>query len=106
MTGRVVGFLNTEQAQRAIQRTQRNANGLIDPAYVSNIRVLISLDRKSQIMIVLVPEDMRVNIGDHVTFITGHRNKALPCNYIPNLITNPIIGGIFPKSVAPSHPTA
>jgi hypothetical protein len=57
-------------------------------------------------MIVLVPEDMRVNIGDHVTFITGHRNKALPCNYIPNLITNPIIGGIFPKSVAPSHPTA
>ena len=99
-TGRIVGILTEEQGLATIQRTQRNMRGLIDPAYIPNVRVLVSLDKRSQFMGAVVPKDMRVNIGDHVTFVTAHRNKTLPCNYIPNLITNPIIGGIFPKRVA------
>ena len=99
-TGRIVGILTREQGLVSIQRTQRNMRGLIDPAYIPNVRVLVSLDKRSQFMGAVVPQDRHVNIGDHVTFVTAHRNKALPCNYIPNLITNPIIGGILPKRVA------
>ena len=89
--GTIIGFMTTDQALASIQLTQQRAGGSIDPAYISNTRVRVRVEGRRRISGVLVPENMQVHIGEHVTFITAHRNKALPCNYIPNLITNPII---------------
>jgi hypothetical protein len=96
-SGEIVGFLTVPQALATIQRTQRNMGGLIDPEYVSNIRVLVRVDGRRQVVGVLVPGNMTVKLGEHVMYMTAHRNAALPCNYIPNLIAYPAISSIFPS---------
>ncbi|MGA7323308.1 MAG: aspartyl protease family protein [Rhodomicrobium sp.] len=87
-TGRVIGFLSRGEALAMIQLTQRRTHGTISPDYLTQQRVRVQPipigDRRPT---VLVPNNMRVQIGDTVEYINGHPASGLPCHYIPNLIS-------------------
>lgn len=87
--GQVVGFLSTDQANTALQRTQANLGMEISPDYIGNVRSLVHVDGAAQgaRTIYLVPKGTSVHIGDRVELIGGHVDPNLPCHYIPNLIT-------------------
>jgi hypothetical protein len=85
----VVGFLNPEQADNAMQRTQAQLGRTINPDYLSNVRSLVHLDGGVQgsRYIYLVPQGMNVRMGDRVEVIGGRIDPNLPCQYVPALIT-------------------
>lgn len=68
-----------------LQRTQAQFQAKINPAYVSNLRAVISPDGVHRLF-VLVPGGMTVKIGDQVEFAGAYRDASLPCHYVPNLI--------------------
>jgi len=86
--GEVVGFLNPEQADNAMQRTQAQLGRTINPHYLSNVRSLVHLDGGVQgsRYIYLVPQGMNVRMGDRVEVIGGRIDPNLPCQYVPALI--------------------
>lgn len=87
--GHIVGFLSTEQANNALQRTQSELGMTINPDYLANVRSLVHLDRAPQgsRTIYLVPQGMTVRTGDRVAVIGGRLDPNLSCHYIPNIIT-------------------
>lgn len=87
----VLGFWTPAQAQAAMIITQRMAQGPIDPAYVTQLRVLVRVEQNGRRVGALVPAGMDVQIGQRVTFISAHLSPNLPCHYIPNLIVNPLV---------------
>ena len=96
--GTVYGFENRSISLARIQLTEQTVGGKIDPDYVDNLRVDVHLDSGRDIVF-LVPKALAVRVGDRVTVQGGYRNAALPCNYIPNLITADL-GPAPPRSVA------
>lgn len=98
--GRVIAFEDRPTSLARIQLTQRQSGGLIDPAYVDNLRVHVDLGN-GRIRVLLVPKGMTVNIGDLITWQNAYRNLNLPCNYIPNLISTDMGP---PRKPPPSQP--
>ena len=88
--GQIVGFLSRPQALELLDRTQREVNGKIDPAYLNNLRAVIHLDGKpaGARVVVLVPQDMLVHYGEHVEAVGGRPSRTLACHYVPNLIVS------------------
>ena len=88
--GQIVGFLSRPQALKLLDRTQREVNGKIDPAYVNNLRAVIHLDGKpaGARVVVLVPQNMVVHYGEHVEALGGRPSRTLACHYVPNLIVS------------------
>ena len=85
-SGTVASFLDRATAQALIGRTQAQAGGKIDPDYVDNLRVAVTMDDGGRAT-VLVPKAMAVRVGDRVAVQSAYRSAQRPCNYVPNLVT-------------------
>jgi hypothetical protein len=84
--GVVMGFDDRTTALARIQMTEAQNHGKIDPDYIENLRAHVRL-ANGNVLVVLVPKTLTVQIGDRVTFQGGYHNLNLPCNYVPTLIT-------------------
>ncbi|HEX4712432.1 hypothetical protein [Phenylobacterium sp.] len=100
--GTVTAFEDRSASMARIQLTQANTKGMIDPAYIDNLRVVVRM-ADGPARVILVPKSMTVQLGDRVMVQTGYRNLNLPCNYIPNLITADI-GPVQQAQSAPPPP--
>jgi hypothetical protein len=87
--GKVVGFLTPAQAEVVTQRVKPLVNGEVSPLYRENTRVAIERPGQSGAPpdTVLVPNGMRINIGDWVEYAARHRDTNFACHYIPQIIT-------------------
>ena len=85
--GRVVGFLSREQAATLLARSQEATGARINPNYLGNPRVIITMPNGSR-LVVISPSGMAVKPGDQVAFAGYHRDSSMACGYIPNLITD------------------
>jgi hypothetical protein len=88
VAGRVVGFVPSAIALGLIPRSEEEANGRIDPAYVHNLRALFHpYDATPGVRLtVVVPADTNVYVGEAVQMVGGHASPKLACHYVPNLI--------------------
>jgi hypothetical protein len=84
--GTVTRLLTPAMIQANIQSAQAQVQGLIDPAYADRSAVVVHLDSGRDQVGRALP-GVEVHVGDRVTLQGLYRNTALPCNYIPNLIT-------------------
>lgn len=100
-SGKVVGFLLQEQAQTLTQRTEAQLQAKLNPAFVNNLRAVITPEGTQSRLVALVPATMAVNIGDQVVFTGGYKDPSLPCHYMPNLISK-IISPAAPAGDVPS----
>ena len=91
LTAVILNIWTPAQAQAGMVLTQRMAQGPIDPAYVTQLRVGVRVEQTGARVGALVPAGMDVQIGQRVTFISAHLSPNLPCHYIPNLIVNPLV---------------
>ena len=87
--GTVVGFEDRALAMARIRFTEQQSGGRIDPAFIDNPRVVVK-SPAGQLRTFILPNTMRVQIGDRVMVQNGYRNAALPCNYVPNEIASDI----------------
>ena len=85
-SGTVASFIDRTTAQALIGRTQAQAGGKIDPGYVDNLRVVVTMDDGGRAT-VIIPMSMAVRVGDRVAVQSSYRSAQLPCNYVPNLVT-------------------
>jgi hypothetical protein len=69
-----------------IEGGQAQLHGLMDPAYVDRTAVVVHLD-SGRDQVGRAPPGLEVHVGDRVTLQGVYRNAALPCHYIPNLVT-------------------
>jgi hypothetical protein len=99
--GVVIGFEDHATSLARIPRSEASAGGRIDPAYIDNLRVRVRFD-SGQVVVLILPKTLTVRAGDRVTAQSGYRNAALPCNYIPNLITADL-GPVPPPDPAGAH---
>jgi hypothetical protein len=85
--GQVLGVLTRAQAAQMIRMTQANADMLISPNYVNNVRVFVHVDgtREGAWGVVLLPAGLSVQAGDRVKFLPAHLDPSTPCHYIPNI---------------------
>jgi hypothetical protein len=85
----IVGFFDAQQSQEAFHSRAGMRGGEPSPAYLHNLWVRIHPDgaRPGLVRGTVLPAGMRVAIGDHVTFDSAYRDPALPCNFVPSLIT-------------------
>ena len=74
-----------------MQRTQAQLHAQLNPAYVNNLRAVITPEGTELRFIALVPASMTVKTGDVVEFNGGYKDPSLPCAYVPNLVSR-IIG--------------
>ena len=97
--GQVVGFLSRGQALELLDRSEREVNGRIDPAYLDNLRAIIHLDGRppGARVVVLVPDNMMVHFGEHVEAVGGRASPTLACHYVPNLIVSAGAGSNRPR---------
>lgn len=86
--GRILGFLSADQATKLLQSTQFSSHMAVNPDYLANLRTVVHLDNAPEgyRTVYLVPQGMKVAIGDHVTVAGGRIDPSLPCHYVPNLI--------------------
>jgi hypothetical protein len=86
-----------------INNAQALAHGAIDPAYAArtavNVRLDSGIDQTGRL-----PPGVTPHVGDRVTMQGWYRNVALPCNYIPNLVTADLGPASPPASAPPSAP--
>jgi hypothetical protein len=60
----------------------------VNPDYLANLRTVVHLDNapEGSRTVYLVPQGMKVAIGDHVTVAGGRIDPSLRCHHVPNLI--------------------
>ena len=85
--GTVVKVLRQSEAMALLSHTQATVGAPIESSYVNNVRVLIRLADGSN-RTVLVPYDMTVVLGDHVTYQGSYHSPAPLCSYVPMLVTS------------------
>ena len=88
--GTVLGFENAQEAQLRMRTNEQSMGGLINPAYAITPRAIVRPDGSvpgGMSQIVVVPPNMTVNPGDHITFSSIHRDTSMPCGFIPPLVT-------------------
>ncbi len=86
-SGTVVSLEDRAAALVHTRQSEARKGGLIDPAYLTNPRVVVRMPN-GRYDVFVVPHDMKVFPGDRVTLQGGYRNVNLPCNYVPNLVTS------------------
>jgi hypothetical protein len=69
-----------------IASAEAQTHGVIDPAYADRPAVIVRLD-SGRDQVGRLPPGLSVNIGDRVTLQGLYRNTALPCHYVPNVVT-------------------
>lgn len=91
VTAVVLSQMSQDEGLSLIPRSEVLANGVIDPAYIHNPRVLVHVvgDVQNRTIRVLVPDGMAVAPGQVVRFVGGHASPNLACAYVPNLIVGP-----------------
>jgi hypothetical protein len=85
-SGTVTTILTPAMIKANIEGGQAQAHGLMDPAYVDRSAVLVHLDT-GQDQVGRPPPGLALHVGDRVMLQGWYRNAALPCHYVPNLIT-------------------
>jgi hypothetical protein len=89
--GVVIGYEETLAAQRRLSANERTIGGPINPTFANTPRAIVQPEGNApgaERQIVVVPPGMTVGVGDHVTFNRIHRDAAMPCGYVPPLITS------------------
>src|SRR6185312_15633958 len=84
--GTVVRAMTPEMIKTNIESAEAQVHGLIDPAYADRSAVIVHLD-SGRDQVGRLPPGLAVHVGDRVTLQGLYRNTALPCHYIPNLVT-------------------
>ena len=84
--GTVTTLMTPEMSRDNIMRTEVSSHGAIDPAYADRSAVVVHLD-SGRDQVGRMPPGLAVHVGDRVTLQAWYRNTALPCNYVPNLVT-------------------
>ena len=96
--GTVAAFINPTESAVLLQQTEQQRGARIDPAYRNDPRVILRGDN-GQLGRFTVPPGVHVALGDRVMVQSPFRNTALPCNFVPALITADL--GPAPKAAAP-----
>ena len=87
--GVVVKLLSQAEAMTLLERTQAQVGAPIDSVYLNNVRAVLRQPDGGSAT-VLVPYGMVLIPGDRVAYQSSYRNAALPCSYVPNLITGKV----------------
>ena len=88
--GIVVLLMDNQAAMAALARTEATVGAPIDPAYLNNQRAVVQMPDGRRTVVVLPPE-MALTVGDHVTFQGNYRSPNLPCSYVPNVATRKLL---------------
>jgi predicted aspartyl protease len=94
--GTVTVLMNPAQVRANIDGGQAQLHATMDPDYVGRVAVLVHLDNGRD-QVGRLPPGQTAQVGDRVALQSMYRNVALPCHYIPNVIT---------ASLGPSKSTA
>jgi len=94
--GTVTILMNPAQIKANIDGGQAQLHGIMDPAYVDRTAVVVHLD-SGRDQVGRLPPGQTASIGDRVALQSMYRNFALPCHYIPNLVT----ASLPPKTARP-----
>jgi hypothetical protein len=84
--GTVTVLMNPAQIKANIEGGQAQLHGVMDPDYVNRTAVLVHLDSGLN-QVGRLPPGQTAKVGDRVTLQSMYRNFALPCHYIPNVVT-------------------
>jgi hypothetical protein len=84
--GTVMVILTPDMSRANIDGAQASAHGSIDPAYTNRVAVGVRLDSGLS-QVGRLPPGLVAHVGDRVSMQTWYKNTALPCNYVPNLVT-------------------
>ncbi len=84
--GTVTTLMTPAMIKSNIEGGQAQLHGLMDPAYVDRTAVLVHLD-SGRDQVGRAPPGLDVHVGDRVILQGVYRNEALPCHYVPNLVT-------------------
>jgi predicted aspartyl protease len=84
--GTVTTLMTAAMVKANIEGGQAQLHGLMDPAYADRTAVVVHLD-SGRDQVGRAPPGLDVHVGDRVTLQGVYRNAALPCHYIPNLVT-------------------
>ncbi len=84
--GVVVKLLSRTEAMALLEQTQAQVGAPIDSVYLNNVRAILRQPDGGSAT-VLVPYGMVLIPGDRVAYQSSYRNAALPCSYVPNLVT-------------------
>jgi hypothetical protein len=101
-SGTVMAILTPDMSRANIDNAQAAAHGSIDPAYTNRVAVGVRLDSGLN-QVGRLPPGLVAHVGDRVAMQTWYKNTALPCNYIPNMVTADLgpPPGTAPPSSAP-----
>jgi hypothetical protein len=90
VTGRVTGLVTDEEAVGIVRRVEAQVGGKISPAYIHLRRVtmMVYAPAGNYLSIAAVPDGMKVRVANLVDVNTRYRDPALPCNFIPWIITH------------------
>jgi hypothetical protein len=81
---RVRGFATKAQALAMIRSTQAMADRHINPDYIKNQRVFAETLDGVRRLVVLLPPELSVNVGDVIQYDRSHLDPSDSCQYIPN----------------------
>jgi hypothetical protein len=84
--GTIIALQDPVLSLADIPRREARLGGSIDPDYVHDLRAVVRQD-DGRIQAFDVPRGMTVQVGDRITLQDSYRSTALPCSYIPILIT-------------------
>ena len=84
--GTIESLLPQAEAMTLLSRTQGTVGRPVDSASINNIRA-IGRRQDGKLKTVLLPYDMRAEVGDRVAFQTGYLSKPPLCSYVPALAT-------------------
>ena len=84
--GTVTTLMTPAMVKSNIEGGQAQLHGLMDPAYVDRTAVVVHLD-SGRDQVGRAPPGLDVHVGDRVTLQGVYRNAALPCHYVPNMVT-------------------
>jgi hypothetical protein len=89
MSGTVIGVIDHNQSLRTFANTGAANGGAVNPAFLNDERVMVQPDPGTNggSRNPVVPANMHVAIGDHVTYQTPYRDPASACQFIPSVVT-------------------
>jgi hypothetical protein len=90
VTGRVTGFLSDEEALAATRKVEAQLGGKVSPAYLhlKRVTMVVYSPTGDFLSMAAVPDSMKVRVGSLVDVNARRRDPALPCNFIPWVITH------------------
>src|SRR5262245_15875942 len=85
LTGRVTGFVPSEQVLAVTKGVEAQIGAKISPTYLPLKRVVVDISGPSSKFstFAAVPESMTVKTGDVVEVNSRYRDPNLPCHFIP-----------------------